>query len=164
MATNVFSDNVFGSKDEDTLADLRRYNQLWKAQDDMWAQAARRTDISPTAFWILYVLYIEEENVTQADLCERWFFSRQTVNSAVKKLQTEGIVVLENAKERGNVKVLKLTEAGREFVNARVKPLADADFEAFASFSPEERKLLLALMQRQLDVLQLQLQLQTDAE
>ena len=46
-------------------------------------------------YWILYTIVVTAPApLSQADLCEKWYFPRQTVNSAVKKLVSDGLVSL----------------------------------------------------------------------
>lgn len=77
-------------------------------------------------------------------------FPRQTVNSAVKKLVSDGLVSLFTQKGYGNIKYLRLTPKGEELAAAYVAPLVQADIHSFSAFSPDERILLLKLMQQQL--------------
>ena len=139
-------------KDRALRSELREFNTLWKAQDDIWQAAAKKSGLPENAFWILYVIVVEENpELTQAELCKSWFIPRQTCNSAVKKLEREDILSLTAHKGTGNVKYLALTDKGRTFADKYISPLTTADMKSFASFTDEERKLLLSLMQRQLD-------------
>ena len=82
-------------KDSHLQEQLRIFNTLWKAQDDIWQEAARNSGLPETAFWIIYILTIENKaELTQAELCDTWFIPRQTCNSAVKKLEGKGLISL----------------------------------------------------------------------
>ncbi len=141
-------------KDSNLQEQLRRFNTLWKAQDDIWQEAARNSGLTETAFWIIYILTTENNaELTQAELCDTWFIPRQTCNSAVKKLEREGLISLTTHKGAGNVKYLSLTENGIACAEKYIAPLTNADVLSFSSFTEEERDLLLSLMQRQLDYL-----------
>lgn len=141
-------------KDSHLQEQLRRFNTLWKAQDDIWQEAARNSGLPETAFWIIYILTIENKaELTQAELCDTWFIPRQTCNSAVKKLEGKGLISLTTHKGAGNIKYLSLTENGVSFASKYITPLTNADISSFSSFTDEERELLLSLMQRQLDYL-----------
>ena len=134
------------------MEQLETYNRLWKEQEDIWETAAKRAGLSSAAYWILYILIInEDKTVTQTDLCEKWFLPKQTINSAVKKMKEDGLLALVSEKGRGNVKYLAITEAGNAFAKKAILPLIEADVLAFSSFSEEERALLLGLMQRQVN-------------
>ena len=143
-----------GHKDYHLQEQLRRFNTLWKAQDDIWQGAARNSNLPETAFWIIYILTTEDiPELTQAELCDTWFIPRQTCNSAVKKLEREGLISLTTHKGAGNVKYLSLTDNGIAYAEKYIAPLTNADVLSFSSFTEEERELLLSLMQRQLDYL-----------
>lgn len=74
-------------KDSVLIGQLELYNRLWKEQDDIWQKAARKSGLPRTSYWILYTIVVTAPApLSQADLCEKWYFPRQTVNSAVKKL------------------------------------------------------------------------------
>lgn len=133
---------------------LHRFNTLWKAQDDIWQDAARKSGLPETAFWIIYILTTEDKSeLTQAELCDTWFIPRQTCNSAVKKLEREGLISLTTHKGAGNIKYLSLTKDGIAYAKKYITPLTNADVLSFSSFTEDERELLLSLMQRQLDYL-----------
>lgn len=133
---------------------LQKFNTLWKAQDDIWQEAARRSGLPETAFWIIYILTVEDQKeLTQAEICDAWFIPRQTCNSAIKKLEREGLVSLTTHKGAGNVKYLSLTDTGRSYADRHITPLTNADILSFSSFTANERELLLSLLQRQLDYL-----------
>lgn len=142
------------NKDDLLHEQLRRFNTLWKAQDDIWQEAAKKSGLPETAFWIIYILTTENnKELTQAELCDMWFISRQTCNSAVKKLEHDGLISLTTHKGAGNIKYLSLTDAGLTYADKYIKSLTDADVLSFSSFTEDERELLLSLMQRQLDYL-----------
>lgn len=138
--------------DAHLLDQLQVFNELWKEQDDIWQAAAKKSGISDTAFWVMYVLTVDTgAPLTQSDMCDRWYIPRQTCNSAVKKLQMDGLVELSTAQGRGNTKYVTMTDAGRAFADKYIQPLADAGISSFAGFSDEERELLISFMRRMLD-------------
>ena len=138
-------------KDSVLIGQLELYNRLWKEQDDIWQKAARKSGLPRTSYWILYTIVVTASSpLSQADLCEKWYFPRQTVNSAVKKLVSDGLVSLFTQKGSGNIKYLRFTPKGEELAAAYVAPLVQADIHSFSAFSPDERSLLLKLMQQQL--------------
>ena len=126
-------------KDSVLIGQLELYNRLWKEQDDIWQKAARKSSLPRTSYWILYTIVVTSPApLSQADLCEKWYFPRQTVNSVFTQ------------KGSGNIKYLRLTPKGEELAAAYVAPLVQADIHSFSAFSAEERSLLLKLMQQQL--------------
>ena len=71
-------------KDSVLIGQLELYNRLWKEQDDIWQKAARKSGLPRTSYWILYTIVVTAPApLSQADLCEKWYFPRQTVNSGL---------------------------------------------------------------------------------
>lgn len=69
---------------------LLEYNKETKRLDDLYRCAAKQCGISECAFWILYTLRAEKRQFTQAEICEFLIEPKQTVHSALKKLEAEG--------------------------------------------------------------------------
>ena len=74
--------------------------------------------------------------------------SRQTVNSALRKLESERIVYLEIFE--GRKKKVYLTPKGRQFAKDTVFRVIEAENEIFASWSDEEKSIYIDLTQRYL--------------
>ncbi|MDO4267854.1 MAG: MarR family winged helix-turn-helix transcriptional regulator [Eubacteriales bacterium] len=140
-----------GASGEQTIEGWRaEYNRLYKELDYYYFEAAAKANLSETAFWILYSICDSPEPWTQSELCREWYYSKQTINSAVKRLEQMGFVELKASKGRGNRKILALTETGRRYCDEEIMPLIQAELDAFSAFSQEEGELLLSLMRRQL--------------
>ncbi len=129
------------------------FDRLFKEQDYFYYQAAAKANLSEAAFWILFGICDQDKAWTQSDLCREFYYSKQTVNSAVKRLEKMGFIRLEADKGNGNRKILVLTENGEAYCQAEIVPLIEAEQDAFASFTEEEVEVLLSLMQRQLEAL-----------
>ena len=120
------------------------YTQLQKECDTLYHKAATELGLSDCAFWILYSLFDSQEEMKQSDICEAVSISRQTVNSALKKLEKDGYVKL--CKIKGKIgKSIHLTEQGNEFATKKIKPLMKAEELACASFSEEEKETFLSI-------------------
>lgn len=140
--------------DQELLEKRAEYNRLFKAQDYFYVRAACRANLSEAAFWILYSICESDTVWTQSALCKEWYYSKQTINSAVKKLEKLGFVELKLESGTGNRKVIVLTNQGHQYCEEEILPLIQAELDALAAFSEEERELLLLLMRRQLEALE----------
>lgn len=98
---------------------LIAFNRETKKLDDVYRSAAKSCGISECAFWILYTLRVEEKPFTQAEICEFLIEPKQTVNSALKKLEAEGYLTLSAGADQRSKRVC-LTEKGERFVKAHV--------------------------------------------
>ena len=72
--------------------------------------------------------------------------SKQTINSAVRKLEQEKMVVLE--KYNGKAKLVRLTEVGRKLAEQTAARLFEAERAAFAEWSEEELRMYLELIRK----------------
>ena len=76
------------------MAMVAECNRLHKRMDAVYHAYAKQTGLSDAAFWLLYSLYERGAPGTQKDLCNLWFFSPQTINSALKALEQKGLLTL----------------------------------------------------------------------
>lgn len=134
-------------------AQIHEYDRLYKEQGDFYGRAAQWSGLSDAAYWVLYHMCEVKENVTQSDLCKEWYFSKQTINSAVNKLTELGYIILKGTAGKGNRKMISLTETGDKFCGKYVIPVIEAERKSFKVLTEEERETLLRLMKKQLDTL-----------
>ena len=110
--------------------------------DAVYEEYAKSVGLSYTGLIVLYEIY-EIENCTQKKLGEYCFIPKQTVNSAIRKLEQEGYLTLSNGK--GHSKHIHLTESGHTLLKETIFPIVEAENEAFTELSFEECNLLLKL-------------------
>ena len=82
--------------------------------------------------------------MTQTKLCSALFLSKQTVNSALKKLESRGYLRMESMSGDRRNKLLSLTARGEELLRLAVEPTLSMEERAFlrltllAQPAPEE--------------------------
>ncbi len=128
-------------------------NQCDKELDDIYHDYALKHNLSDAALWIFYVLYDSEDGVTQAEICDSWFFSRQTINTALKGLEQQGVIDLVPAPGNRKSKKVFFTMSGKNMAEKVVVPMKQAEAKALATFSDEENKLLIELTQKRCSLL-----------
>ena len=126
---------------------LLEYNKETKRLDDLYRCAAKQCGISECAFWILYTLRAEERQFTQAEICEFLIEPKQTVNSALKKLEAEGYLTLSAGADQRSKRVC-LTEKGERFVKAHIDRVPEAEAAALGAMTAAERDALIRLTGR----------------
>ena len=129
---------------------LSEYNHVYKENTAIYRDLSIRLGLNESTFWILYTLRIEEPPVTQSDMCAILAYPKQTVNSALKKLEQEGLLTLFGERGRGG-KPIRLTEAGIKLAEQTV----DLVIEGELDFSAEEQAQLLTLTRRYNEALSL---------
>lgn len=131
--------------DEVEITSARALDALYQRADKVYYEFARGCGLSETAYWILYALEVSGGSATQSDIAEEFSFSRQTVNSALKTLESRGLVALAPAEGSRRAKLVTLTASGRAFSDERIVPAIEAEDRAFSTLSPEERAEFLRL-------------------
>ena len=109
--------------------------------------------MSDAALWLLYVIRLGGNNLTQAAICADWHYPPQTINSALKRLEAQGLVALAPVTGSRRDKAVHLTAEGEKTVEHVIDPLVEAERSALAALAPEERAALVSLSQRYLDLL-----------
>lgn len=130
---------------DDQVLSAAAFNQLFTEIDGIYHNYAKRFHLSQTALFLLCTLYESDTPLTQRQLANEWHYPPQTVNSFLKRLETEGAVRLEDAPHDRRSKYIILTERGRAFCERIVQPLIDAEERAFGALSHDEQALLLTL-------------------
>ncbi len=126
---------------------LIAFNRETKKLDDVYRSAAKSCGISECAFWILYTLRVEEKSFTQAEICEFLIEPKQTVNSALKKLETEGYLARTSGADLRS-KHVALTEKGEQFARTWIDRVPEAEAAALGAMPEEERDELIRLTGR----------------
>lgn len=116
---------------------LSEYNGIWKENEDIYRMAAKKLGLSEGTFWILYTLREANREMTQSEVCHAMHEPKQTVNSALKKLERDGIIELLEMKDKRS-KRLHLTEKGEEFARETVDKVIAAEQHALEDMKEEE--------------------------
>lgn len=127
---------------------LGQYNSLYKDMDEVYHTLARHYGLSDCALWILYILRESEDIPTQNKMCEQLSLSKQTVNSALKKLEKEGYIKLEHQEGNQKSKLVFLTARGELFAQKTIDNVLLMEQTAFGQFTAQERITFLQLFQK----------------
>lgn len=128
--------------------EMKKFNYLSSEIDAAYHEAAQRLGLSDSAMQILYAICNHGEQCLLNDICKLSGTSKQTINSALRKLEAAGAVYLETA--AGRKKTVCLTENGKELVRRTVARLIHVENDIFASWPKQELKLYLELTQKYL--------------
>ena len=121
---------------------------LYNMIDKLYHEYARGCGLSDCAYWMLYDLESAGGAMPQRELAEQWCYSKQTISSALKSLESKGLVVLDYEEGSRRSKVVALTDAGRAFSRRRIVPAMEAEKRAFMTLGASERFELLRLVRR----------------
>ena len=119
-----------------------------KFRDEQFAlydEYAKNNGILMNTFLVLNVLFYAKDGITQKEICQRTFQSKQTVNLIIRNLLNEAYVTVEERKENKREKLVRITKAGKAYCEKVVRHITWAEDTAMSMFTQEEQKQLIDL-------------------
>ena len=116
--------------------ELKRYNYLFGETNAAYHQMYLKVGLSDSAAMILYTILEHGDSCLLKNICRSTGLSKQTINSAIRKLEAEGIICLEKKKKKN--KMVCLTEAGRSLAERTAGRVIEAENQIFASWTKED--------------------------
>ena len=132
--------------DSQKRALIRRINYLASEMQALYHQSSLKLGISDSISIVLYTIYDTGDSCPLSDIYKKSGISKQTIHSAIRALEADGIVALE--RDRGRSKRVVLTERGREYVQKTAARLYEAEIRAFDPWSEEEVDTYIRLMEQ----------------
>lgn len=127
---------------------LRRFNYLSAEIGAAYHEMSFRLGLSDSAMQILYTICdCGQDGVCPLQvICRQTGIRKQTINSALRKLETEGILHLEPIGTKG--KNVCLTEAGKLLAENTAMRMIKAENEIWDSWQVEDVEAYLALTEK----------------
>ena len=136
--------------------DLAKLNRINKVMNDGYHEVSVRHGVNDSEFDILYSIYELGDGCLQRDICKVSYLAKQTVHSAIRKLEREGLIRLEPGK--GRQMHIRLTESGREKITQFIIPIVRCEEEALQAFDETEVQQMLSWYERYVECLRTKLQ------
>ena len=125
---------------------MRRYNHLVGEIDGVYHEMSLKLGLSDSAMIVLYTICDSGSSCPLRDICLRSGLSKQTVNSALRKLEAEGVVYLEPVSARS--KSVCLTEAGQALAAETAGKIIRIENDIFDSWPQADVEQYLELTER----------------
>lgn len=129
-------------------SETRRYNRLISEIDEVYHEVAIRQGFSDSVMAILYTLSDHDGQCRLPELIKLSGVNKQTINSALRKLEKDEIIYLEPA--GGKSKRVCLTEKGFSTVHKTVDCVLEVEKKIYSSWSRKEWELYVQLTERYL--------------
>lgn len=129
-----------------SMSAIKRYNHLTGEISAVYHKMSLKLGLSDSASIILYTICDSGDACPLRDICRLSGLSKQTVNSALRRLETDGAVRLEAAGPRN--KTVCLTDAGKLLADRTARRIIQAENEIFAAWPPEDVEEYLTLTER----------------
>ncbi len=94
---------------------------------------------------LFYDSFYARGGMTQTEICQRTFQSKQTVNLIIKNLLAENYVTITEVPENKRNKIVQMTPSGRAYCEKVVRHITWAEDTAMSMFTAEEQKQLIDL-------------------
>lgn len=131
-----------------TKEDKKNAYLYCKFRDEQFAlydEYAKRNGMMMKTLLVVNVLFYAKEGMTQKEISQRTFQSKQTVNLIIRNLLTEGYVTVTEVPENKRNKIVQMTDAGRAYCERVVRHITWAEDTAMSMFTPAEQKQLIDL-------------------
>ena len=119
----------------------QRLNKNYNELNGLYHDISMKLGLSDSESMVMYMLYDIQEPLTQSDIVKATGLSKQTLNSAIRKLEKEGIIILEKLNEKSK----KIVMTDKE---QKMKPLVDMEDRVLASWTEEDRRKYLELIEK----------------
>lgn len=122
--------------------EIRTYvNQYCKLRDVQFAAYklyARKHNLTAKELFVLDLIWFSENGCLQSEICERLSATKQTISAIIKKFWKLGYISLTEAETDRRNKIVRLTDAGKEYVQNIIPPAANAEIDAMAELTEKD--------------------------
>lgn len=125
---------------------MKRCNHLLSEIDSVYHDMAKALGFSDSEMQILYTVYGNGGSTPLKEITASSGVSKQTLNSALRKLEGQGRVQL--VAIDGKCKTVHLTDEGTELCKSSVSRVIDAENEVFASWDKRDVESYIELTER----------------
>lgn len=116
--------------------EMKRFNHLISEIEATYHEIFWKLKLSDSAIQVLYTICNDGQDCLLQDICYHTGLSKQTINSAVRKLEAEHAVYLEPVGSKS--KKVCLTESGKQLADQTAGRVIRAENEIFASWPAED--------------------------
>lgn len=132
-------------KREEVRKNVNKYCRFRDIQFAAYELHARKHSLTAKELFVLDIIWFAPDGCMQSEICDRLCATKQTVSMIIKKFWKLGYLSLtESTTDRRN-KIVRFTEAGKEYAKKIIPPAAKAEIDTMAKMSGEDIKELIRL-------------------
>nr|WP_297939734.1 MarR family transcriptional regulator [uncultured Lachnoclostridium sp.] len=136
--------------------EIHRINYLTTEMESLYHLASLKLGITDSVSIVLYSIYDAGNECLLSEIYKKSGISKQTINSAIRGLEAEGILYLKQY--NGRSKKVILTDKGKEYVQRTVARLYQAEMNAFDTWTEDEISTYIGLMEKYADCFRQQIE------
>lgn len=130
--------------------DAKRFSHLTSEIEAAYHEAALKFGLSDSSLRILYTLCLQGDGCMLHEVVRLTGISKQTINSALRKLEKQGILYLKSAE--GNKKRVYLTEHGKALADRSAMLVLNIENDILSSWTQAEQDAYIQLTEKFLSV------------
>lgn len=142
--------------DRNHREEIHRIGYLTTKMESLYHLSSLKLGITDSVSMVLYSIYDAGNECLLRDIYKESGISKQTVNSAVRGLEADGILYLEQ--HNGRSKKAVLTDRGKDYVQKTVARLYQAEINLFDTWTEEEISTYIRLMEKYADCFRRQIE------
>lgn len=125
---------------------LKRVNLLNSEIDAVYHEATLKMGLTDSAMTILYTICLFDGSCQLSQIVALSGLSKQTINSALRKLEEDGVVYLRSG--GGRRKLACLTDKGHEVARGTALRLMEIENQVFSEWTAEELEIYTQQLRR----------------
>ena len=141
---------------QNRISEIHRINYLLSEVESLYHQSSLKLGITDSVSIVLYSIYVNGNECLLSDIYKKSGTSKQTVNSAIRSLEANNIVYLEQ--HTGRSKKIVLTDKGQDYVQNTVARLYEAEIRVFDTWPEEEINTYIRLIGKYADCFRQQIE------
>lgn len=138
------------------INEIHRINYLTTETEALYHQASLKLGVTDSVSIVLYSIFDAGNECLLSDIYKKSGISKQTINSAIRGLEADGILYLEQ--HNGRSKKIILTDKGKDYVEKTAARLHQAEMDAFDSWTEDEISTYIRLMEKYTDCFRQQIE------
>ena len=124
--------------------EIHQINYLTTEMGSLYHQISLKIGVSDSVGTVLYAIYDAGNVCLLSDIYKKSGISKQTIHSAIRSLEANGILYLESYS--GRAKRVVLTDLGKEYVQKTAAQIYRAEMDAFETWTEAEISTYIRLM------------------
>lgn len=133
------------------MTSINEYRALFWQSDALYNSVMEQSGMPTSEYMTLYC--ISKGLNTQSAICKKLYMPKQTINSAVKKFEKEGIISLCPTPDNDKLKTLALTKKGEALVREKVLAMDRVEEAVWLALSEEEQDKLVEITSKYNEIL-----------
>lgn len=117
---------------EEVRSYVNQYCHLRDVQYAAYELHARKHNLTAKEEFVLDIIWFSPDGCLQSEICERLSATKQTVSAIIKKFWKLGYISLTESEIDRRNKIVRFTEAGKEYTSKIIPPAANAEIDAMA--------------------------------